>query len=104
MDPTEFMEGLKKIFQEAESSAALNIHFECPTKDFLSCVQNYLKRCPKPCAYPLPPIESVLETLAYSVGLQPLFEKKTIIVAEDVIPLINDRISYKQFCQAFCPC
>lgn len=94
----EFMENLKKIFQEAESASSLNINDECSTKEILSCIQNYLKRTSKGSAYPLPSIEGILETLAYSCGLKSVLDKRPIVLAEDVVPLITDKISYKQFC------
>ena len=93
------MENLKIIFQEATSSSSLNINEEVSAKQVLQCIQNYLKRASKSSSYPLPSLEGVLETFAYIGGLQSLFEKKTILLAEDVIPLVSEKISYKELCQ-----
>ncbi len=97
--PVEFMDSLKTIFQEAVSSSVLNITETAPTGKIVSCVQTYLKRTSRSAWYPQPSLESVLETMSHAAGLQTLFDKRIVTLAEDVIPLINGKISFKQFCQ-----
>ena len=95
------MENLKTIFQETESSSSLNINEETSSAKIFSCLQNYLKRVSKTATHPLPSIEGILETLACLAGYNSIFEKRTITLVEDVTPLINGKISYKQFSQRF---
>ncbi len=94
------MENVKTIFQETASSSVLNINEKVPAGKILACFQNYLKRVGKS-ATPLPGIEGILESLASAAGLNSLFDKRTVTLAEDISPLISETISYKEFCQHF---
>ena len=97
----EFIENLKKIFQEAQSSSKLDIDEEISAEKLLICLQNYLQRVSKTENYSLPSIESIMETLACAAGLNSFFEKRTVAFAEDISELLSDKISYKSFCQNY---
>jgi len=97
----EFMENVRTIFQEVCGTPNLNISEEVSAAKILLCFQNYFKRVTKSANHPIPTIEPILETLACAAGLGSLFSKRTVTLSEDIIPLINEKISYKQFSQFF---
>eukprot|EP00347_Sterkiella_histriomuscorum_P016943 403351256 len=95
----EFMESMKQLFQESQSSTVLNIHEQCSLYLIYNSISNLVQRL-KSQSYPLPPIEAILEVLLSKTKAEEKLKDEPLILSTDAVNYLSgNTISFMEFNQ-----
>jgi len=95
----EFMENVRTLFQESQSAAALNPDEQVSLFIVYTSINNLVQRL-RTSAFPLPPIEAIVEVLLTKTDAEEIIKDDPLILIDDLTNyLTGSTISYVEFSQ-----
>lgn len=95
----EFMENVRTLFQEAQSSSALDQNQPVALSLIFTSINNLVNRL-KNSSFPLPPIEAIVEVLLTATDAENEIKNETmLLVSEMTTHFTGNQMSYVEFCQ-----
>jgi hypothetical protein len=95
----EFMENVRTLFQEAQSSSSLDPNEQVSLFLIYTSINNLVQRL-RTSSFPLPPIEAVVEVLLTKTDAEDIIKDEPLILVNDLTQYLSgNTMSYVEFSQ-----